>query len=124
MPALLQQAAQDALPGGYGAALLQTLLALLAVCILAWVVLRWGMRRGFGVATSTGRVRVLERTPLDARRALYLVQVGDKVLLLGAGEGGPPAVLSELPLRDLPPETETGGAFRSVLSKIRPSQDS
>ena len=72
---------QSGAPGGYGVALLQTLLALGAVSILAWVVLRWSARRGLGVGRGR-RVKVLERTPLDGRRALYLVSVGDRVLLL------------------------------------------
>ncbi|MFW5921060.1 MAG: hypothetical protein ACOCUS_04415, partial [Polyangiales bacterium] len=68
MYALLQGASEAAdLPGGYGAALLQTLLALAAVCVLAWVVLRWSAKRGFGMGPSGGRVRVLERVPLDQR---------------------------------------------------------
>ena len=59
--------------GGYGAALLQAVLALLAVSVLAWVVLR-GLARG-GMLRGGGRIRVLERTPLDARHALVLVRL-------------------------------------------------
>ena len=109
------------LPGGYGVALLQTLLALLAVSILAWVVLRWASRRGFGlgVGLGRGRVRVLERVALDPRRAIYLVQIGDKVLLIGAGDGAAPAVLSEMRASDLPPEPEAPRiAFADVLKRL------
>ena len=121
MFALLQTEAQ--LPGGYGVALLQTLLALAAVCILAWVVLRWGARRGVGIGGSRGLVRVLERIPLDARRALYLVQVGDKVLLLGGGDGAAPSVLREMDASELPPEAERGSGFSAVLAKLRRKDD-
>ncbi len=116
----LLQTAQDAdLPGGYGVALLQTLLALLAVCVLAWVVLRWGVRRGVGLGLGRGRVRVLERVALDPRRALYLVRVADKVLLIGAGDGAAPAVLAEVDPAELPPEPETPRPrFAHVLRRL------
>ncbi len=116
---LLQTASDSQLPGGYGIALLQTLLALAAVCILAWVVLRWGSRRGFGIGLGGGRVRVLERVPLDPRRSLYLVQVGEKVLLIGGGDGAAPTVLTELDPADLPPEPERRAAsFADVLKRL------
>ena len=122
MPALLQGASEAAdLPGGYGAALLQTLLALGAVSLLAWVVLRWSAKRGFGMGPSGGRLRVLERVPLDQRRALYLVRVGDRVLLVGAGEGASPTVLAELDPSELPPAPERppgNASFAAILRRI------
>lgn len=118
MFALLQTEPAD-LPGGYGVALLQTLLALAAVSILAWVVLRWASRRGFALGSLGGRVRVLERVPLDARRALYLVRVGNRVLLVGAGDNAAPAVLAEIDPAELPPEAEPSRtAFADVLKKL------
>jgi flagellar protein FliO/FliZ len=111
MMVLLLQAAAGAaesadqlaeLPGGYGLALLQTLLALAAVCVLAWVVLRWAAQRGLGLVGGGGaRVQVMERVPLDARRTLWLVKAGGKVLLLGAGDGASPNLLAELREQDL-----------------------
>lgn len=119
MGALLQTAQE--LPGGYGIALLQTLLALAAVCVLAWVVLRWGARRGFGTGALGGRVRVLERIALDPRRTLYVVKIGERVLLLGAGDGGSPTLIAEIDPDTLPPEEArkpTGEAFRDVLARL------
>ena len=84
-----------ALAGGYGAALLQAVLALVAVSVLAWVVLS-GMARGGLLRGSGGRVRVLERTALDARHALVLVEVDGETLLLGVGEGSAPALIQKL----------------------------
>jgi flagellar biosynthetic protein FliO len=110
---------QEGLPGGYGVALLQTLLALVAVCILAWVVLRWGARRGLGLGAGR-KIRVLERVMLDPRRALYLVKVGEKVLLIGGGDGAAPAVLAEIDPATIPPDPEHKPlAFRDVLAKLR-----
>ncbi len=87
------------LTGGFGAALLQSLIALGVICVLAWVVLR-GMsdRRLF----QRGRIEVLERANLDARRALFLVRVGQRVFLLGAGERASPNLLAELDEDELP----------------------
>lgn len=105
---LLQAAAGAGdLPGGYLVAVLQALLALAAVSVLAWVVLRWAGRSG-ALLGGGRRIRVLERVPLEPRRSLYLVAVGDRVLLLGAGDAGPPAVLAELDPGELPALEEGG----------------
>jgi flagellar biosynthetic protein FliO len=95
---LLLQASTHAadVPGGYGVALVQALLALVAVCILAWSVLRWSAGRGLGGLGGGQRIKVLERAHLDARRTLYLVQIGDRTLLVGAGETGAPSLLAEI----------------------------
>ncbi len=47
-----------------------------------WIAL-WGVRR-MGVSTSGGALEVLARKPLDGRRAIYLVRVGKRVLIVGA----------------------------------------
>lgn len=114
---LLQASEQAAeLPTGYGAALLQGIISLGAVCILAWVLLRFGARRGFG--TSGGqRIKVIERVPLDARRSLYIVEVGEKCLLLGAGDTGGPELITELDPSTLPPATPPA-SFRDVLMRM------
>ena len=116
---LLQASAETAeLPGGYGVVLLQTLLALAGVCGLAWVVLRWLAQRGLGAGHGGARVRVIERVPLDARRTLWLVQVGPKVLLIGGGDGASPATLAELGEHDLPVGApERSATFAEVLRR-------
>ncbi len=113
------------LPSGYGAALLQALLALMAVSILAWVVLRWAARVGFGVPVPGRGLRVLDRVPLDARRAVHLVQVGRRFFLLGVGDGSAPALLAELEAEDLPEALRTPAAraaptvpFSGVLARM------
>ncbi|MEM9068542.1 MAG: flagellar biosynthetic protein FliO [Myxococcota bacterium] len=121
MPILLQQAAE--LPSGYGAALLQSLLALFAVCILAWVVLRWASKRGMGIGRGR-HVRVVERVALDARRHLYIVEVGGKTLLLGSGDGAAPRLLTELDaaeLKSAAPKAQT--SFRDVLARLSGRSD-
>jgi flagellar biogenesis protein FliO len=69
------------------------------VCALAWFVLGALARRGIGVgsrAASAPRLQVLERLSLGPRRQLYLVRAEGRVLLLGAGDTGAPALLAEL----------------------------
>ena len=113
---------ESGLPGGYGVALLQTLFALAAVSILAWIVLRWTARRGLGLGAKR-RVKVLERVPLDGRRTLYLVEVGDKVLLIGVGDAAPPAVLREFDPRELPELEAEPSSFGELVAKLRGKPD-
>jgi len=81
----------------FGAQILQGILALVAVCLLAWVGLRLLYRRRLlpGAEGRAGPVRVVARLPLEPRRTLYVIDAGGKFLLVGAAEGGL-ATLAEL----------------------------
>ena len=46
----------------------------------------WGIRR-IGVSARSGPLEILARQPLDGRRAIYLVRVGKRVLVVGAADG-------------------------------------
>jgi flagellar biogenesis protein FliO len=108
MPGLLSwlQAAPLA-SDSYVADLLRTLLALLAVCVLGFFGLRWLARRGFGGSRGpSSAVQVLARIPLDARKSLYLVRAGKRVLLIGTGDAGPPALIAELDPSSVEPPSE------------------
>ena len=94
----------DAPPPNLGAALAQTLLTLLAVCALAWWVLRWAARRGVG-RSPAGVITVVDRVALDPRRTLFVVRVGAKVLLLGGGDAGL-SLLTELDPATLPADKD------------------
>ena len=62
-----------------------TLLVFLVIIVGAWLAARWLMRRMYGPqATTGGRLRVVERVPLEPRRTLYLVEAGEKLLLIGS----------------------------------------
>jgi flagellar biogenesis protein FliO len=86
--------------GGYGLFLFETLLILVGVCVLAWLVLRFGVRRLYGAAGAAGAagdpLRVVARLPLEPRRTVYIVEAAGKTLLVGASEAGPLTVLAEL----------------------------
>ncbi|MDY0001638.1 MAG: flagellar biosynthetic protein FliO [Polyangia bacterium] len=79
----------------YGGLLLRTLIALLVVLVLAWVFLRWGLRRLLPGGATQGPLRVLGRLPLDGRRAVVLVEAAGRFLLLGVADGSV-SLLSEL----------------------------
>src|SRR5262245_8011753 len=76
--------------GGLGS-LYATTIALGVVCTEALVALR-ALGRGRGRARG---MRVCARLPLVLRRSLYLVEVGERYLLLGVGDG-PTTLLTEL----------------------------
>lgn len=119
MPLLAAPAAAS-----YGWYLAQTLLALAAVCLIAIVALRYGLRRlsGFG-GREGGRIKVIERVAVDAKRSLYLVDVGGRVLLLGAGDGQV-TLLAEIDAATLPPVPERRRlAFRDILSRATGKPD-
>ncbi|MFO0563536.1 MAG: flagellar biosynthetic protein FliO [Polyangiales bacterium] len=93
IPALaaLAQAADELPPGtgGFGAQLARTSLALLIVCVAAWWLVRYAARRGMLGASAGGtHMTVIERVALDPRRALHLVRVGKRVLVVGASDEG------------------------------------
>ena len=80
----------------YGDLLVTSLIVLAVVCVAAFVVVRV-----LGRVLATGRPRaahlleVVARLPLEPRRALYVVDVAGKTLLVGTSEMGL-SVLSEL----------------------------
>lgn len=114
---LLQASESTPHATSYGASLVQAVAMLLGVCVLAWLVLRFASQRGLGLGQGQ-RVKVLERVPLDARRMIYVVQIGERVLVLGGGEGASPTLLAELKPGELPP-LPPSRSFAEVLSALR-----
>lgn len=93
----LQQGYGSLAAAGFPADLVRILLAVGGSLILFWLVMRWFAARRFGPAARwDAAVRVLRRIPLDRRKYLYLVRVADRVLLIGAGENGPPSLIADL----------------------------
>lgn len=94
----------------------ETLVSLLAVVALATLVL-YGARR-VGVGRPGGPLELVGRLPIDARRAVYLVRVVDRVYVLGASEAGL-AKLGELPTTALPATDAPAGSFAALLAQAR-----
>src|SRR4051794_28247606 len=102
--------------GSYAGYLVETFVTLLAVCGLAFVVL-YGARR-LGIGRPRGPISLLGQLPLDARRSIYLVQVGEQVLVVGASEAGI-TKLGEVGAKDLPaPEAAVPAPFADVLARV------
>ncbi len=106
----------------YTGYLIETFVTLLAVCAIAFVVL-YGARR-FGLGRAQGPIQLVGQLPLDARRSIYLVRIGEQVLVVGVGEGGM-TKLGEMPAADLPAAPPVGTPFASVLSRVlsKPKKD-
>ena len=114
---LLQASESTRHATSYGASLVQAVAMLMGVCVLAWLVLRFASQRGLGHGPGQ-RVKVLERVALDARRMIYVVQIGERVLVLGGGEGASPTLLAELKPGEFPP-LPPARSFAEVLSTLR-----
>jgi flagellar biosynthetic protein FliO len=106
----------------YASYLLQTLATLVGVCVLAAAIL-YGTRK-LGGGRSSGGLELLGRLPLDARRSIVLVKIGEQVFVIGVAEGGM-TKLGELQAKDVKTEsTEAPRSFASVLARAagRPSK--
>ena len=75
--------------GNYTALLVSSLIVLALLAAVLWALARWkhaaGGRRG---SDGTGLLKVRAQLTLEPHRTLYVVTVGEKTLLLGAGEQG------------------------------------
>jgi flagellar protein FliO/FliZ len=100
----------------YASYLLETLVTLLGVCAFAALVL-YGARR-VGVGRATGGLELLGRLPLDARRSIVLVKIGETVFVVGVGDGGM-TKLGELAAADVPRALVAEPKnFASVLARV------
>ncbi|MGM0556118.1 MAG: flagellar biosynthetic protein FliO [Myxococcota bacterium] len=70
----------------YGSMLLETVLSLVLVCLLAFVVLKWGLGRLYGVDREGGSMSVVSRMRLGPKRELLVARVGPRHLILGSTE--------------------------------------
>jgi flagellar biogenesis protein FliO len=99
----------------YTGYLVETFVTLACVCAFAVAVL-WGARR-MGVGRASGPIELRGHLPLDARRSIYLVKVGEQVFVVGVGEGGF-SKLGEMPASELPRiEAEPPAQFATVLAR-------
>jgi len=99
----------------YSGYFIETIVTLLAVCALAVVIL-WAAKR-VGLGRPTGPLELRGRLSLDARRAIYLVEVADRIFVLGASEAGI-TKLGEVAASELaatPPEPTR--SFADVLAR-------
>ncbi len=104
----------------YTGYIVETLLTLGVVCALAFFIL-WGARR-MGIGRPSGPLALCGHLPLDARRAIYLVKVGDRAFVVGVAEGGF-TKLGEMPASELPPLPSGPSEprrFAEILARVLP----
>ena len=107
--------------GSYAGYLLETFLTLGVVCGVAFVVL-YGARR-MGVGRPHGPIELIGQLPLDARRSVYLVKLGEQVIVVGVAEGGM-TKLGEFAAADLPPvPPRQPPTFAAIFARTRTRQD-
>jgi flagellar biogenesis protein FliO len=100
-----------------GRYVVETLVMLVGVAALVVLVLSAGRRLGMG--RSAGPLELVGRLPLDGRRAVYLVRVGETVYVVGASETGL-SKLGEIPKDgiELPKGDRGPRGFREVLARV------
>jgi flagellar protein FliO/FliZ len=99
----------------YASYLLETLATLVVVCAMAALLL-YGARK-LGVGRASGGLELLGRLPLDARRSIVLVKVGETAFVVGVGDGGM-TKLGELPAASVPREAvQEAKTFATVLAR-------
>jgi flagellar protein FliO/FliZ len=112
----------------YTGQILQVVVALVAICIVFLIVIRWLLPRmaraagGQGFRMGGGRlVRIVDRCPLEPKRTVFLVEVAGRYMLIGSSEGSVTKIaggdLDEPEIRRLlgAPPTRT---FASLLKKV------
>lgn len=74
--------------GSFVAMFMQTLLALGLVCGLAYAIFRWLLPRLNTARSFSSMVRIVDRTGLDGRKSLYVIEVAGRWLLIASSEAG------------------------------------
>jgi type III secretion protein R len=112
----------------YGWVLFRMVLMLGAVCILAWVSLKWGLKRWVTPDAKAGPMQVLARLPLEPRRTINLIKVGQRVLVVGSSEHGMHALgdlsldeveLEEVEVKSDEAEEAEPSPFKSILDQVK-----
>lgn len=73
-----------------GWTLVRTVLVLGIVILSVYLTLNFGLRRLLGIAAvprGPGVVQVMERIPLDQKRAMFVIKAAGEYLLIGGGDG-------------------------------------
>ena len=99
----------------------QTIFALGVVCLLAYVILRVVLPRLSIAGAGRTMVRVVDRTPIDQRRSLLVIEVTGRWLLVGVSEGGL-QLISELDPQTAEQQAESLAAARGTSARATISQ--
>lgn len=113
----------------FGMLILRMLLFLGLVLVIIWLFLRKFLPMISRMPSLRNRnVKILERLPLDTKRSLLVVEVQERVYLLGSAEGQI-NVLMELDRQKMnagetlmPGQTSFDSVFKKIFAKTRPSE--
>lgn len=123
LPALAWAQSAEQAEMGYGWLLFRMIVLLAIVCIFAYVVLRWGVRRFVAPDRQVGPMSVVARLPVEPRRSILLIKVGDRCMVVGSSEAGMTS-LGEIPADELDLESpEPTTSFADVMARFRPAGD-
>ena len=98
------------------------LLALVAVCLVAYALLKWGLAGLLGTDhPDDGPIDVLARKPIGPDTTILVVRVGPEVLILGNTDAGLNRLgeLDETDLDDFEPDDDHPDTDRSFTSILR-----
>jgi flagellar biosynthetic protein FliO len=97
--------------------LAQLVLVVIGVCGLAYLLLRYGLKRLVSPDRSGGVMEVVSRLPVEPRRSILVVRIGERHLVIGSSEAG----FTQLAELDEWPDTAADAprSFRDILGKGR-----
>jgi hypothetical protein len=83
----------------------------------------FGLARKRWPNESTRMLRVVGRVGLSPRHSIFLVQAGQRVLLIGTGGQGAPSLLGELSGSDLSQESSDPGRLAAARMELGPGDE-
>lgn len=81
-------------------------LALIAAGGLSWL----ARGRAAAAGLEASGLRVIARTALSSKHTLHTVRAGERILIIGTGAGGPPALLADWPTSENAAARTGGGS--------------
>jgi flagellar biosynthetic protein FliO len=110
--------------GGYLVSILQNATLLIAIGLIGWLVARVVLARGSAARPAGRHIRIVERMALEPRRSVYLLEVGKRILLVGASEQSM-TLLAEFAPEQLPALGKDNGehsgprSFKDLFDRLR-----
>lgn len=118
----------DVAPVGIGDIMLpfvKTMVGLIIVLGLIYLTLHKGLGTLVAKSQMGKRMRLVERVSLDQRRAIYLVEIDGKEMVLAGGEGGVVKIVEtakrEAPAGEGAPSVSFANRFTAALSAKKPA---
>ncbi len=106
-----------------GWTLIRTVVVLGIVILAIYITLNFGLRRLMGISAVPRRqavVQVVERIPLDQKRAMFVVKAAGEYLLIGGGDGALQLIakLDPQEVEKLQQQREPAVALSPLLQKL------